>query len=83
MNIEKLDSSLNRAFSKKESGPFAILVRFKHAVTQADTAPLGLTAAGDMARGVATVDQIERLTDRDDVMSVSLLQQPKATGGKK
>jgi hypothetical protein len=36
-----------------------------------------------MASGVATVDQIEKLTDRDDVMSVSLLQQPKATGGQK
>ena len=30
MNIEKLDSSLNRAFANKESGPFAILVRFTH-----------------------------------------------------
>jgi hypothetical protein len=83
MNIEKLDSSLKRAFSKKESGPFAILVRFTHFVTQTDTASLGLTAAGDMASGVATVDQIEKLTDRDDVMSVALLQQPKTAGGKK
>jgi hypothetical protein len=83
MKTEKLDSSLKRAFSKKEPGPFAILVRFTHFVTQTDTGPLGLTAAGDMASGVATVDQIEKLTDRDDVMSVALLQQPKTAGGKK
>jgi hypothetical protein len=74
---------LKRAFSNKEPGPFAILVRFTHPVSQADTGPLRLTAAGDMASGVATVDQIDKLTDRDDVMSVSLLQQPRATSGKK
>jgi hypothetical protein len=78
MKSEKLDSALKRAL-KMDTPPFPILVRFTHEVTQNDTAPLGLTASGYLATGLATVDQIDKLTERDDVMSVALVQQPRTS----
>jgi hypothetical protein len=77
MSGSKLDHALQSALDGGAPGPFPIVVRFTHPVSQADTASLGLTAGGDMASGVATRDQIDALAARVDVVKITLVRQPK------
>lgn len=78
MNSAKIDGELRRAL-KHGKGPFPILVRFRPPISDAEARALKLTGRGELRSGRATADQIEALSDRDDVVAVSLITQPTAT----